>query len=110
LALIPGFFPSGYVASRRRLRDERRPENIFAFGVSIVGFTKSRRDTQMEHVMSKQLLRSGTAIGALVREAEQAESRADFAHKLSIASKEANEAAYWIELLHGQTTWRTQHS
>lgn len=45
------------------------------------------------------MLRSGTAIGALVREAEQAESKADFIHKMAIALKEANETAYWIELL-----------
>lgn len=49
--------------------------------------------------MSKQLLRSGTAIGALVREAEQAESRRDFVHKMAIALKEANESEYWIQLL-----------
>lgn len=49
--------------------------------------------------MSKQLLRSGTAVGALVREAEQAESPADFIHKMSIALKEANETEYWMELL-----------
>ena len=53
-----------------------------------------------EWVLSKQLLRSGTAIGALVREAEHAESRADFIHKMAIAQKEANETAYWLELLH----------
>ena len=52
-----------------------------------------------EFVLSKQLLRSGTAIGALVREAEHAESSADFIHKLSIALKEANESDYWIDLL-----------
>ena len=50
--------------------------------------------------MSKQLLRSGTAIGALVREAEHAESRADFIHKMSMALKESNESEYWLELLH----------
>jgi len=53
-----------------------------------------------EFVLSKQLLRSGTAIGALVREAEQAESKTDFIHKLAIAQKEANETDYWIELLY----------
>lgn len=53
-----------------------------------------------EYVLAKQLLRSGTAIGALVREAEHAESRADFIHKLAIALKEANETQYWLELLH----------
>ena len=52
-----------------------------------------------EYVLSKQLLRSGTAIGALIREAEQAESKADFIHKLAIALKEANETDYWIDLL-----------
>lgn len=54
---------------------------------------------QKEYIMSKQLLRSGTAIGALVREAEHAESKADFIHKLSIALKEANETEYWLDLL-----------
>ena len=49
--------------------------------------------------MSKQLLRSGTSIGANVREAEQAESKADFIQKLSIALKEANETEYWLDLL-----------
>ena len=46
------------------------------------------------------MLRSGTAIGGLVREAEHAESKADFIHKMSIALKEANESSYWLELLH----------
>ena len=46
-----------------------------------------------------RLLRSGTSIGAMVREAEQAESRADFIHKLAIALKEANETDYWLDLL-----------
>ena len=49
--------------------------------------------------MSRQLLRSGTAIGALVRESEYAQSKADFVNKLHIALKEANETAYWLELL-----------
>ena len=55
---------------------------------------------QQEYVLSKQLLRSGTAIGALIRESEYAESRPDFVHKLRIALKEANETQYWLELLH----------
>ena len=50
-------------------------------------------------VLSKQILRSGTSIGALVRESEYAESRADFVHKLSIALKEADETQYWLSLL-----------
>jgi four helix bundle protein len=52
-----------------------------------------------EFTLSKQLLRSGTAIGAMVREAQNAESTKDFIHKLSIAQKECDETIYWIELL-----------
>jgi four helix bundle protein len=50
--------------------------------------------------MSKQLLRSGTSVGANVREAQNAESTADFIHKLAIAQKECDETLYWLELLH----------
>jgi four helix bundle protein len=57
-----------------------------------------------EYVISRQLLRSGTAIGALVREAEFAQSRSDFIHKLSIALKEANETEYWLSLLRDSET------
>ena len=53
-----------------------------------------------EYVLSKQMLRSGTSIGAMMREAKFAQSRADFVNKASIALKEANETLYWIELLH----------
>ncbi|UKB85791.1 four helix bundle protein [Chryseobacterium sp. MEBOG06] len=52
-----------------------------------------------EFVLSKQLLRSGTAVGALIREAEHAQSTRDFLHKMSISLKEANETLYWIQLL-----------
>lgn len=52
-----------------------------------------------EFDISGQLVRSGTAIGALIREAEYAESKADFVHKMRIALKEANETSYWLELL-----------
>ena len=52
-----------------------------------------------EFVLGKQLLRSGTAVGSMVREAEHAESKADFIHKMAIAQKEINETLYWLELL-----------
>lgn len=52
-----------------------------------------------EYVLSKQLLRSGTSVGAMIRESEHAESKQDFIHKLAIAQKEANEVVYWLELL-----------
>lgn len=71
----------------------------FAFAVRIVRLNQFLSTKKKEFVLSKQLLRSGTAIGALYREAEQAESRADFIHKLAIAQKECNESLYWIELL-----------
>ena len=71
----------------------------FAFALRIVKLYKFLVEEEKEYIMSKQLLRSGTAIGALVREAEHAESKADFIHKLSISLKEANETEYWIDLL-----------
>jgi len=52
-----------------------------------------------EYIISKQLLRSGTSVGAMVREAKHAESKNDFRHKLGIAQKEINETIYWLELL-----------
>ncbi|MGD1712759.1 four helix bundle protein [Hydrocoleum sp. CS-953] len=75
-------------------------EKSFVFALRIVKLSKYLSQEKQEYVLSKQLLRSGTAIGALVREAEQAESRADFVHKMAIALKEANETLYWLELLH----------
>lgn len=69
------------------------------FAVRIVKLYKYLLEEKKETVISKQILRSGTAIGALYREAEHAESKKDFIHKLSIAQKECNESLYWIELL-----------
>jgi four helix bundle protein len=57
--------------------------------------------------LSKQLLRSGTSVGALIREAEHAESKLDFKHKFSIAQKEINETIYWLELLR-ETNYLTE--
>mgnify|MGYP000887714825 CR=1 FL=1 len=74
-------------------------ERSFTFALRIVKLCRYLNNDKREFVLSKQLLRSGTAIGALVREAEQAESKADFIHKMAIALKEANETDYWIELL-----------
>ena len=82
--------------------NEKKPNVIkdksFAFALRIVKMYQFLVDKK-EYVMSKQLLRSGTAVGALVREAEHAESKADFIHKMAIAQKEAIETEYWIELL-----------
>jgi len=73
-------------------------DKSFDFALRIVKLYKFLVEKK-EFVLSKQLLRSGTSIGALVREAEHAESKADFIHKMAIAQKEANETDYWIELL-----------
>jgi four helix bundle protein len=75
-------------------------DKSFAFALRIVKLAKYLQGEKKEFVLSKQVLRSGTAIGALVREAEHAQSKADFVSKMSIALKEANETEYWIELLH----------
>lgn len=72
----------------------------YAFALRIIKVYKFLSSERREFVLSKQLLRSGTAIGALIREAEHAESKADFIHKMSIALKEANETEYWLMLLH----------
>jgi four helix bundle protein len=74
-------------------------EKSFAFAVRVVNAHNYLSTTHREYVLSKQMLRSGTAVGALVREAEQAESRPDFIHKLRLALKEATETEYWLLLL-----------
>ena len=70
-----------------------------AFALRIIKLYKMLNQ-QHEHVLSKQMLRSGTSIGANVKEAIRGQSRADFFSKLNIALKEASETEYWLELLH----------
>jgi four helix bundle protein len=72
----------------------------FDFALKTVAAYRLLTEVKKEFILSKQFLRSGTAIGALVRESEHAESKPDFIHKLSIALKEANETEYWVELLY----------
>lgn len=74
-------------------------DKSFAFAVRVIRLFQYLTETKKEYVLSKQLLRSGTAIGALVREAQNAESIKDFIHKLGIAQKESDETIYWLELL-----------
>jgi len=75
-------------------------DKSYEFAKRIVNLFKYLKNEHNEYVLSKQLLRSGTAIGALVREAEFAQSKADFINKMSIGLKEANETDYWIDLLY----------
>jgi len=74
-------------------------DKSYGFALRIVNLYKYLSVEKKEFVLSKQILRSGTAIGALIRESEYAQSTADFINKLHIALKEANETDYWLELL-----------
>ena len=71
----------------------------YSFSIRIVRLCQFLNKEKKEFLLSKQVLKSGTAIGALVREAEFGQSQADFISKMSIALKEANETAYWLSLL-----------
>ena len=71
-----------------------------AFALKVIALYKKLCDTNREFVMSKQLLKSDTSIGANIKEAQQGQSKADFYAKLYISLKEASETEYWLELLH----------
>ena len=85
------------------MKNEKRrnplKDKSYQFSIRIVKLTQYLQKEKKELVLSKQLLRSGTAIGALIREAEFGQSKADFTSKMSIALKEANETDYWSSLL-----------
>lgn len=74
-------------------------EKSYVFAIRIVKLSQFLQADKKEFVLSKQKLRSGTAVGALIREAEYGQSKTDFVHKLSIALKEANETEYWLNIL-----------
>ncbi|GAT62630.1 four helix bundle protein [Paludibacter jiangxiensis] len=75
-------------------------DKSFVFAIRIVNLRRYLIENKKESVLSKQLLRSGTSVGAMIREAEHAETKNDFKHKMAIAQKEINETIYWLELLH----------
>jgi len=72
----------------------------FDFALRVIKLYKYLTKEHQEYILSKQILKSGTSIGALIKEAQYAQSKADFLHKLTVALKEANETAYWLELLY----------
>ena len=80
--------------------DNSIQEKSFRFAVRIVKLCRYLQADEKEFILSKQLLRSGTSIGANVSESQQAQSRPDFINKLNIALKEASETEYWLRLLH----------
>ena len=75
-------------------------EKSYRFAIRIVNLCKYVRSEHKEFVMTKQLLRAGTSIGANIAESQRAQSRADFVSKLSIAHKETYETKYWLRLLY----------
>lgn len=74
-------------------------DKSYVFALRMIKLYKYLSETHREFILSKQAIRSGTAIGALIKESEHAQSKADFIHKMSIALKEANETEYWLMLL-----------
>ncbi|MDO4865288.1 MAG: four helix bundle protein [Clostridia bacterium] len=82
-------------------------DKSFAFAIRIVRLCQYLKDDKNEYVLSKQLLRSGTSIGANIVEALDGVSRNDFLNKMGISLKECSETLYWIELLY-QTDYLTQ--
>lgn len=83
-------------------------DKSLAFGKRIAKCYRYLRDKKKETVMSKQLLRSGTSIGANVREGLYAQSRKDFISKLNIALKEAGETDYWLDVIHSADYFNDQ--
>jgi four helix bundle protein len=74
-------------------------KRTYLFAIEIVKLCKFLNSVQKEYILSKQLIRSGTAIGAIIREAEYASSKIDFIYKLSLSLKQANETVFWLMLL-----------
>ena len=92
------------------MRDDVLLSKSMDFAVRIVNLNKYLSQEKKENILSKQLLRSGTSIGANVREAVYAQSRRDFTAKMSIALKEASETEYWLELLNRTEYLKTNNT
>ena len=89
------------------MMDNAVREKSYRFAVRIVKLCRFLKNEKKEHIMSRQLLRSGTSVGANVAEAQHAQSRQDFLAKLNIALKEAAETDYWLRLLY-ETEYLTE--
>ncbi|AQX10562.1 four helix bundle protein [Elizabethkingia ursingii] len=83
-------------------------QKSFDFAVRIIKLYQYLSSDKKEFILSKQILRSGTSVGAMIRESEHAQSKSDFIHKLSIAQKEINETIYWLELFQATDYLSTQ--
>ena len=89
------------------MRNDKLSVQSMDFAVSIISLVKHLKESK-EHIISNQIGRSGTSIGANIREAQYAHGKADFIAKLQIALKEANETGYWLELLY-KTNYITEN-
>ena len=83
-------------------------EKTFKFTVDLIVFVEVL-EAQRKYAIANQLLRSGGAVGALVREAQNAESKADFIHKMKIAAKEADESNYWLKVCKASPSYPDNH-
>ena len=81
------------------MKDRLLEDKSISFAVRIVKFYKFLCEEKKEYILSKQVLRSGTSIGANIRESRNAQSKADFINKLNVALKEADETQYWLEVM-----------
>jgi four helix bundle protein len=81
------------------MSDSILKDKSLKFAIRIVRLSQHLKDDKKEFILSKQMLRSGTSVGANVRKSRNAESDLDFIHKLAIAQKECDETCYWLELL-----------
>ena len=82
------------------MKDNIIVKKTFAFSVRVMNLHKYLTEQRKEYIVSKQICKSGTSIGANVSEAQRAQSTADFVSKMKVALKEANETQYWLQLLH----------
>lgn len=89
-----------FLTNLNGMRENVVKEKSFDFAIKVVAISKEIATRNREWDLTRQMKRSGTAIGALIRESEHAESKKDFIHKLSISMKEANETEYWVDLLY----------
>ena len=92
------------------MQDSLLRHKSFAFALRTIKLNRHLIDDKREYTLSKQVLRSGTSIGANIEEAVHAQSRSDFIHKLSIAQKEAGETNYWLRLFKESDILSARHA
>ncbi len=92
------------------MKENPLKDKSYEFALNVIAAYKTLKDEQREFILSKQLLRSGTSIGANIEEAIGAQSKRDFLSKISIAYKEARETQYWLKLLRDSKYLDNEHT